>query len=172
MNILYCYLGLKEPLYEWRIMCIRRTFELYPDATYHCITNFRQFFGMRRVNPERIAQETGYKHGMQKHASFSDYARLWYLSKHPNTLYLDIDTWCEKPMPITDKMGNVYFEAIWNGTECDKIKEVYDMNNGEIYLHPLGHQLSKRGGDLSEYFTHNPDWLVRYREDCKMERNY
>jgi len=163
MNILFIWLGKTEPLYEWRTMCIRRAKEVYPDANFKCITHMRAFFCMELINPSEI-DLSEYNANEDNYCGWSDYARLWYLSKHPNTLYMDTDTWCNERMPFSPECGNAGFEAIWNGTELDKMKAVLNRHNNRRLLYRLGNDLTRVGRDLNKYFKHKPLWAKKYRQ--------
>ena len=104
-------MGVIEPLYDWRVMCIRRAKEIYPDAEFTVISQMKNFYGMKIIKPEN------YDVGVSpdRPIEYSDHARLKWLSENENTLYLDSDTWCKEPYKFGDNMGSAYFEAIWSG---------------------------------------------------------
>jgi len=158
MNVLLIWIGEHEPLDEWRAKCISQVKMCYPHAKFNVITKLETFFGMSTIHPETFPVGVDCKDFI----SYSDYARLKWLSENEDTLYIDTDTWCNKPYEFTDKMGSAFFEAIWSGKETQKIKEVSDMSEGRTLM-KLGGELDKRGVNLYEYFDHRPKWARVYR---------
>lgn len=162
MNILFIWLGLRGPLYEWRIRCIRRAIEVYPLAHFQVITTLPEFFGFEIIDAG-IYLQTLKVYGiydLSDHLQYSDYARLRWLSDNPNTLYMDTDTWAIKHIPITDKMGFAKFEAIWNGGDLEEILRVLAMAQGERLLYHLANKFD--GHNLKEYCEHRPRWARKY----------
>ena len=165
-TVLFIWIGNNTPLYEWRTKCIRRAMEVYPDFNFKVITGLKSFFGFETIKLEPIFEAIK-EYNVRPisdghHMNFSDYARYYWLSNHPNTLYLDTDTWCIKRMPIIPGLGNMEYEAIWNGEDLESIKRVLGQhNNKEILLH-TSRLLSQIGTNLSEYFEHKPLWSKRY----------
>lgn len=155
MNILFIWIGRKSPLYEWRTMCIRRALEIYPNANFQVITMLKSFFNMAIIDPYDVGID------LDETMVYSDYVRLDWLSRHPNTLYLDTDTFCMKPMPLTRGMGSAGFEAIWSGHDQDKIREVFYSRGEKKLLYPLAQKF--KGHNLADYFEHKPLWSKKYR---------
>jgi hypothetical protein len=97
IDILYIWNG-KNELPDNRIICIENTHNVYPDCTYHCLTN---------KTPLPFLEPISWDDEMLKVASFfaidnipkqwedfmtfSDWYRFYHLINHPNTLYLDTD---------------------------------------------------------------------------------
>ena len=158
MNVLLLWIGETHPLDEWRNKCVSQVKMCYPMAKFTVITKLKEFYGMKIVHPD------DYEVGVdpEDYISYSDYARLKWLSENEDTLYIDTDTWCNKPYEFTDKMGSAYFEAIWSGKETHKIKEVADMAEGRTLM-KLGKELDARGENLHKYFDHRPKWARVYR---------
>lgn len=157
MEIVFIWFGLYEPLSDYRIACIKRAKEVYPDAKFKCITNFTKFYDMEVVDATALAKEMtklGYygNTDKEKYMYLSDEMRFWWLTHYPNTLYLDTDTWCEKPMPITPRAGKVRIEALWSGEQCERFMDILvQREKGKLFI---GYHRKVDAEDLSEYFTH------------------
>jgi hypothetical protein len=158
MNILLIWIGEQEPLDEWRNKCVSQVKMMYPRAKFNVITKLKEFYGMNCIHPETFPVGVS----TDDYISYSDYARLKWLSENEDTLYIDTDTWCVEPYKFTDKMGSAFFEAIWSGKETQKIKAVYDKAEGRTLM-KLGQDLDKSGENLHKYFDHRPKWARVYR---------
>ena len=165
MNILFIWIGMVEPLYDWRSRCIFRAKEMYPDAKFYCVTTLKDFYGMEILDAVDIAEKMkvqGYYGDITQFIPFSDALRFWWLSKQSNTLYMDTDTWCIKPFEPQEEPGKVGIEAIWNGNDKTTFKDFLDRRkNGEIFV---GYRDELDIDDLSEYFEHKPEWSKKYRK--------
>lgn len=157
MEVLFIWFGLREPLYDWRISCIKRAKAVYPDAKFKCITTWKEFYGMEVVPAYPLAEELN-RHGFyadmhpDKYRQTSDEMRFWWLTHYPNTLYLDTDTWCESPIERSRKPGKMSIEALWSGEDAQPFKEILEIREkGEFFVR---YNKDLRAEDLSEYFTH------------------
>jgi hypothetical protein len=156
MNVLLIWIGEFEPLSEYRNACIKRVLQIYPRANFKVITKLETFYGMETIHPDTFPVGVDSKDFL----SYSDYARLKYLSENEDTLYIDSDTWCEKPFDFGDRMGSAFFEAIWSGKETQVIKRVLEKAEGRL-ISNLGSDLGEQGENLFDYFTHGN----RYKRD-------
>ena len=165
MNILFIWIGMVEPLYDWRHRCIFRAKEMYPDAKFQCVTTLKEFYGMEIVDAREVAEkmeEQGYYGDITQFIPFSDALRFWWLSKQKNTLYLDTDTWCKTPLNPHPNAGKAGIEALWNGENTSVFKDFLDKRrSGEIFV---GYRNELDIDDLTEYFEHKPKWAKSYME--------
>lgn len=165
MNILFIWYGLVEPLYEWRHKCIARALEVYPDANVTVITCLKDFYGCDVVDAREVIEEMaieGYEVNINNFVLTSDVMRFWWLSKHPNTLYMDTDTWCIKPMPITKEPGKVAIEALWNGEDTKTFGDFLDAR--DLTKHFVTQERKLQINLLDEYFVHKPFWAKEIRK--------
>lgn len=111
MEIVYIWDG-RNALPERRRACVQSALDLYPEATFSCITRLRHFVSPQfKVIPwdEILFQMTDYfnfkgiPYTWLDPMHFSDWARFWYLAHHPDTLYLDTDATVLKRLPLGDK---------------------------------------------------------------------
>lgn len=159
MDILFIWVTVGSPLYEWRLKCIRRAVEVYPGANFKVITTLKEFFGFEVIDAYEVWQNLKiFNVDITDPIWFSDYARLFWLARNPNTLYLDTDTFCISPIPVLKGIGYSNYWAIWNGQDLSGIAEVLDNNNGEQALLHTPKLLAERGKNLSQYFVHKPEW--------------
>jgi hypothetical protein len=157
MDILFIWTGSKIPLYEWRTRCIRRAVEIYPEANFKVITTLKGFFNMEIIDAVELNKEMAeYKLDVHSGVMFSDYARYYWLSKNPNTLYIDTDVWCVKPMPEIEGSGNCNYWMIWNGNNTEIMKELLDTHDYRGSLVHTVVPLSQAGVQMGEYFEHKP----------------
>jgi hypothetical protein len=159
MNILFIWTGVTRPLYEWRIKCIRRALEVYPDANFKVITTLNEFFGMEVIDAREILDKLNeYDVDIQDPIFFSDYARYYWLARNPRTLYIDTDALCTTPIPEANDIGHDDYWAIWNGDDLNGIQEVLNQHGGQRHLLHTPQLLAKVGRNLSQYFIHKPSW--------------
>jgi len=157
MQVLFIWFGLLGPLYEWRDSCIKRAMEIYPDAKFKCITTYREFYGMEVIDAYALAEEMnklGYYADMDrdKYLATSDEMRFWWMLHYPNCLYLDTDTWCEKPILRNKQPGKMSIEALWSGEDKQPFQDILDIRvKGQLFV---SHRNDLKAEDLSEYFTH------------------
>ena len=163
MNIVFIWDGFQAPLYEMRTRCVRRAMDIYSEAKFTCITTLKEFFLINIINTydyyEKIKH---YDIDVNKYMNFSDYARFHYLSEHEDTLYLDTDIWCTKPIKLTEECKATDIQAIWSGKDCNGIKEIFSKHDNRIILHHLRNKF-KNDNDFNECFQHKPKWL---RKEC------
>lgn len=172
MNILFIWYGLIEPLYEWRNLCINRALKIYPDAHFQCITTYVDFYGMEVIDARCVLSEMrdgGYyadeKSMVNNILSLSDEMRFWWLERHQNTLYLDTDTYCTKPMTATPRAGKAGIEALWSGSESKPFSDILSIRTkGDIFVRLAG---KVDAIDLTEYFKHKPLWAKDIRNPRK-----
>lgn len=162
MTILFIWDGVTKPLYEWRIKCIRRTMQIYPEAKFQVITTLKEFFGMEIINANEILDKLNDEFCLNLSLSnpigFSDYARYYWLAKNSRTLYLDTDTFCLSPIPETSDIGHDDYWAIWNGDDLNGISGILALHGNAWYLLHTPELLSKVGRNLSQHFIHKPVW--------------
>lgn len=157
MKILYIWYGIHEPLYHYRDKCIRRALELYPDAHFQVITNLDTFYGMEVISNNDVRaqmEEQGYYTHKRDYLRTSDEMRFWWLSQHKNTLYLDTDTWCKEPMPVSPEPGKLAIEALWTGEDTSQFANMLATRERHSLYITLEKKLELR--DLSKYFEHTP----------------
>lgn len=157
MTILLIWIGDNEPLNEFRNKCITQIMAMYPGAQFKVITKHKKFFGMDLIHPDNFDIGIDY----EDYLSYSDYARLKWLSENPNTLYIDTDTWPIKPYLFGDKIGSAGFEAIWSGNQGHLIEKIYNEAEGRL-LSNHGAKLDALGESLHQYFEHKPRWSRPY----------
>ena len=159
MDILFIWVTVGSPLYEWRLKCIRRAVEVYPDANFKVITNLKEFFGFKIIDAYEILENLKvFNVDFNDPIWFSDYARYYWLCRYPNTLYLDTDTFCLSPIPELKGIGHADYWAIYNGDDLAGISEVLNNHNNKRALLHTPALLAERGTNLSQYFDHKPFW--------------
>ncbi len=166
----------------YRMLCIRRVTEVYPSAEFIAITDFPEFFpecfqilDLDIVINELMCTYTDKQDhiDMQSHYVFvSDYARMHFLSIHPNTLYLDTDTYCAKKMPefplgfVGSRKNPCNNDVIYNNDRPDIIKDLMErrhMFRPKPNLVPLMSllQWDVNAINLSNFFAHKWQHTVR-----------
>lgn len=159
MDILFVWNATISPLYEWRIKCIRRAMEVYPDASFKVITQLKEFFGMEIISLVEVLRFLReYKIDLDNPLMFADYARYYWLSIYPNTLYIDTDAFCISPIPTLKGIGHDDYWAIWNGNDLEGVKEILERHEDKQVLLHTPKLLASRGTNLSCYFDHKPAW--------------
>jgi hypothetical protein len=159
MNILFIWNATISPLYEWRNKCIRRALEVYPDAKFKVITQLTEFFGIEIVSLHEVVRHMEeYNIRLDNTVMFANYARLYWLARHANTLYIDTDTFCIKPIKQSPTIQYANDWAIWNGQELESIQDVLDQHGGKEILLPTPELLPAKGKSMIEYFDHKPAW--------------
>jgi len=166
LNILFIWFGLVEPLYKWRDICISQALELYPDAHFQCITTLKDFYGMEIIDARTVIsmmEKQGYYSDIKCFQAMSDEMRFWWLMNNKNTLYMDTDTWCIKPMLPTLAAGKAGIEALWSGGESEPFSHILKIRKkGDIFIE-LEPQVKAQ--DLTEYFEHKPLWAKQIRQN-------
>jgi len=83
--------------------------------------------------------------------------RFQWLFENPDTLYLDTDTWCVKPMAFSDNCGHMNIEALWNGKDSKIFKDIYNQADHKRHLYILKRKLDNSDSlKLYDYFEHSP----------------
>ncbi len=159
MDILFIWVTVGSPLYEWRLKCIRRAMAVYPHANFKVITTLKEFFGFKVIDAYEILENLkGFNIDINDPIWFSDYARYYWLSRVPNTLYIDTDTFCTAPIPLIKGIGHADYWAIWNGEDLRGIADVLSKHNDQRMLSHTPDLLAERGKNFSQYFEHKPEW--------------
>ena len=159
MNVLFIWNSTISPLYEWRCKCIRRALEVYSDAKFKVITQLTEFFGIEIVPLYEVARHMQkYNIQLSRPVMFADYARLFWLARNPDTLYIDTDAFCIKPIPQSPTIRYADYWAIWNGNDLKGIQEILDQHGGKEMLLHTPRLLAAKGKSMIEYFEHKPYW--------------
>jgi len=165
MDILFIWFGKVEPLYAWRDACIRRAFELYPEANFKCITTLKDFYGMEIIDAEEVAakmKSEGYYSDIDNFIALSDEMRFWWLARNKNTLYLDTDIYCVDKFNTDNTPKKSCIEALWNGDNyLPFIKILETRAKGELFI-DIEEKLDIE--DMSECFEHKAKWGKKLRE--------
>jgi hypothetical protein len=153
-NLTVLHIWVKGRLTDFNLMCMKRAKEIYPDADFVFFSDrLAPFPWMNRVTANYL--------NINSPQMYSDYARLFYLSNQPHTLYIDCDVYCLKPIPLDD-FGSAGIWAIYNHDKMDAIKSILKNRNGQNMNAWYGKDLALTGGDLSKYFIHREKEVINY----------
>lgn len=167
-NILIIWDG-ERKLDPFRLECIARAKEIYPNVKMSCITKDIDLL------PKTIDKYLAWDEMLAKIwekwcvrtkdiTAMSDFFRYYYLSEHPHTLYIDTDVYIHKKIEEGNniaKWGPDY-SAIWNGNQCKFFEYVVGLRKSNDTLMSLLKLYPYDCGDLSKHMSHRTkdpaDW--------------
>jgi len=158
MIILFIWDGLRTRISDYRLKCISRAKEVYPNAEFKCITKTTEWcpyeFDFITWSEMEKKIKDKWNVTIESPIAFSDYARFAYLSENKNTLFLDTDVYCKERMPemngIGIYQGNIC--VIYNGVHLNFFYQLVKKRRKDCILVGLNKQI--KGRDLRPYFIH------------------
>lgn len=159
-NILIIWDGEIE-LSQFRIDCIKRIKEIYPDVKLLCITKDDKLLPDvidEYISWDLMEEKLWNKWFVKSHEAkvLSDYFRYLWLSENPYTLYLDTDIYIHEKFEESDyisKWENDY-SALWNGNQCKFFEYIIGLRGANGSLTRLLKCYPKDCGDLGKYMSH------------------
>jgi len=165
MDILFIWFGKSDPLYEWRDACIRRAFEMYPEANFKCITTLKDFYGMELIDANELCtkmESEGYYSDIDNFMALSDEMRFYWLARNKNTLYLDTDTYCSERFELSALPRKAGIEALWSGDDCGPFEIILKIRDKGQFFINLESTLNI--AEMNHAFEHKPQWSRELRE--------
>lgn len=145
----------------FRLECIRRVKEVYPDVKLSCITKDADL--LPEIIDEHVMWDFAEKKLWEKWfvkskeaKTLSDYFRYLWLSENPHTLYIDTDIYLHEKIEETGYMAKWRddYSAIWNGECCNFFNELVKRRTSNGNLAHLLSFYPHDCGDLGRFMTH------------------
>jgi len=159
-KILFIWIS-EKTLDGFRLDCLKRAKKIYENVQLILITN------LKKGCPEEVDtilpidyylgllwKEYGIK--TPDIITQTNFTRYYYLSKNPNTLYLDTDIYLQRKIEVNDYIGRYGkdISAVFNGNELSFFDNLIRLRNSNNSTENLKSFFPQDAIDLSRWMTH------------------
>lgn len=152
LNILFIWVGNEIPAFN--LGCIMRAREIYPNAHFKIITDQIIPFEWMEIIEAKI-------NNFKSPQLYSDYMRIVHLAEYPNTLYLDTDAYCLRPIEL-NCLGNAGIWAIYNHNNLELMRDILRQLNEYPSPYYYGKILEINSTYIGDCFIHREGKITEH----------